>query len=67
MLCGRVVLMALVAIGGIVGMLLAEGAWDWLFLTLASLPLLIGGSALAARKLRGAIPDSRDDYPARGS
>lgn len=36
-------LMALVVIAGLIGMLLAEGPLDQLFLLLASLPLILGG------------------------
>lgn len=37
-----VLALALVAIGGIVGMLLAEGAWDRLCFAMTALPLLVG-------------------------
>lgn len=46
----RILLLALVSAIGIGGMLLAESAWDWLFLALAALPLLIGGAAILLRK-----------------
>ncbi|MFT3762235.1 MAG: hypothetical protein QM761_06405 [Pseudoxanthomonas sp.] len=36
-------LLALVAIAGIVGMLLAGGGWDWLFFAMAALPPAVGG------------------------
>jgi len=61
---GRIALLALVSITGIVGMLLGDGAWDWLFLALAALPLLIGGAALAARHVRAAILKRCDNHPA---
>jgi|GEM_PF-5414532 len=38
-----VLILALICIGGLVGMLLAEGIWDWMFLVLSSSPLIIGG------------------------
>ncbi len=37
-----VVALALLAMAGIIGMLLVESAWDWLFLALAALPLGVG-------------------------
>lgn len=38
-----VLVLALISIGGLVGMLLAEGIWDWVFLCCSMLPLVIGG------------------------
>lgn len=38
----RILLLALLALGGIVGMLLAGGGWDWLFFAMTALPLLVG-------------------------
>lgn len=35
--------LALLCIVGIAGMLLAEGAWDWLFFAMAAAPLALGG------------------------
>lgn len=37
-----VLALALVAIGGIVGMLLADGAWDRAYFAMTALPLLVG-------------------------
>jgi len=37
-----VVALALVGAGGIIGLLLTEGALDWLLLVLAALPLIVG-------------------------
>lgn len=34
--------LALLSIAGIVGMLLADGAWDGCFLALTALPLIVG-------------------------
>lgn len=38
-----IVTLMLLSAAGIIGMLLADGAWDWVFLALASLPVLLGG------------------------
>ena len=43
--------LALLSAGGIVGMLLADGPWDSVFLLLTALPLVIGGWRVYA--LRG--------------
>jgi hypothetical protein len=37
-----VMALALVSVAGIVGMLLAEGGWDWLFFAMTALPLAAG-------------------------
>ncbi|MGB3394347.1 MAG: hypothetical protein WA956_11075 [Stenotrophomonas sp.] len=37
-----VVALAAVSVAGIVGMLLAESGWDWLFFAMAALPLPAG-------------------------
>ena len=37
-----VVALAAVSVAGIVGMLLAEGGWDWLFFAMTALPLAAG-------------------------
>ncbi|MGA1809336.1 hypothetical protein VHN57_10165 [Sphingobium sp. WW5] len=63
----RIALSALASIVGIAGMLLAEGAWDWLFFMLAALPLLIGGAASAARKVRETPLDRLDRHPVENS
>lgn len=36
------VVLALVCDAGIVGMLLSDNGWDWLFLAMAALPLAFG-------------------------
>ncbi|KAF1049782.1 hypothetical protein [Xylophilus sp.] len=36
------VALALACVGGIVGMLLADGGWDWLFFAMTALPLAVG-------------------------
>jgi len=53
----RITLLALVSILGIGGMLLADGIWDWLFLGLAALPLLLGAAMLLVRRLKASIRD----------
>lgn len=42
--------LALLSVGGIVGMLLSEGAWDLLFFAMAAVPLAFG--AWRQRRLR---------------
>ncbi|WP_187775671.1 hypothetical protein [Luteimonas suaedae] len=49
-----VTLLALACIAGIVGMLLAEGAWDWLFFAMAASPLAAGGMRRAATRRNAA-------------
>lgn len=49
-----VMFLALACLGGIVGMLLAESAWDWLFFAMAALPLAAGGARRAATRRSGA-------------
>lgn len=47
-----VTVLALLCLCGIVGMLLAESAWDWLFFAMAALPLAAGGARrVAARQM----------------
>ncbi len=48
-----VVVLALLCVGGIVGMLLADGAWDWLFFALTALPLVIGALRVRISDVRG--------------
>lgn len=38
----RIVALALLSIGGLVGMLVTATAWDWAFLSLSVLPISIG-------------------------
>jgi hypothetical protein len=44
--------LALIAIGGIIGMLILDGAGDVASLILAALPLLVGGWALVRQRER---------------
>lgn len=46
----RVVALALLAMAGIIGMLLVENAWDWLFLAMAALPLGVGAWCWRAQR-----------------
>lgn len=49
-----VIVLALLAVGGIVGMLLADGGWDWLFFAMTALPLTVGaGCGWRLRSRRG--------------
>ena len=48
----RIVLLALISAAGVVGMLVAQGARDWLFFALAALPLLLGAAMVAWRSGR---------------
>jgi hypothetical protein len=48
------------SIVGIGGMLLVEGIWDWVFYTIAALPLLIGGGLILARQIREGFHDLCD-------
>ncbi len=61
----RVVLLALVGAGGLVGMLLADGGWDTLFFALTALPLMVGG--WRAYALRKAHPKKLRSLPERSS
>ncbi len=54
-----VLLLALAAIAGIVGMLLAEGGWDLLFLAMTALPLLVGGWRWRAQRRIADAPARR--------
>lgn len=44
------VVMALVCDAGIVGMLLSNSGWDWLFLAMATAPLAFGAWCWHARR-----------------
>lgn len=59
----RIALLALASAVGIVAMLLVDGAWDWLFLAVAALPVMIGGGLLIARKLKVTVLLWCDQYP----
>lgn len=63
---GRIALLALVSIVGILGLLPANGVWDWLFLLLAAIPVL-PGSAMVARHIRMPPRASGDDLSARSA
>ncbi|MFT3907053.1 MAG: hypothetical protein QM718_12160 [Steroidobacteraceae bacterium] len=51
--------LAWLAVGGIVGMLLAESGWDWLFFALTASPLVVG--AWQWWRLRASRDDVAED------
>lgn len=61
----RVLLLALVSAGGLIGMLLADGDWDTLFFALTALPLMVGG--WRAYALRTAHSKKLRSLPERSS
>lgn len=49
---GLVLVLALLSIGGLIGMLLAGGGWDLAFFALTALPLAIAGLFVSVRGSR---------------
>ncbi len=45
-----VLVMALLSAAGIIGMLLVDSAWDWVFFALTALPLAVGGWRYVAER-----------------
>jgi len=49
---GLVLMLALLSIGGLIGMLLAGGGWDLSFFALTALPLAVAGLFVSVRGSR---------------
>ena len=49
---GLVLVLALLSIGGLIGMLLAGGGWDLAFFALTALPLAVAGLFVSVRGSR---------------
>ncbi|MGA1809338.1 hypothetical protein VHN57_10175 [Sphingobium sp. WW5] len=64
---GRLALLALFSFVGLVGPVLADKGWTWLFVALAATSLAILGLAHVARAVRASLDRWCDDLSARAA